>query len=122
MSISITTHKETRQPPNRGAQDREAVARRAYQLWQAEGQPAGRDLDYWLRAEAQIQSGQPFRSPASMTAPGATSNGETAGRLAPSTRPSGKQKAEQHLPGLRIDQNPKQPRSKTGTKPSKTAE
>jgi hypothetical protein len=26
----------------------------AYFIWQTEGQPTGRDLDHWLRAEAEI--------------------------------------------------------------------
>jgi hypothetical protein len=33
-----------------------AIKARAYEIWQAEGQVPGRDLDYWLRAEAEITS------------------------------------------------------------------
>ena len=29
----------------------EAIASRAYQLWEAAGRPEGRDQDYWLLAE-----------------------------------------------------------------------
>lgn len=32
----------------------EAVRRRAYELWQAEGQPQGNQLDHWFRAEQEI--------------------------------------------------------------------
>ena len=32
----------------------EQVERRAFELWEREGRPAGRALDYWLRAEAEI--------------------------------------------------------------------
>ncbi|WP_227590659.1 DUF2934 domain-containing protein [Cereibacter sphaeroides] len=40
--------------------DREArIRQRAYELWEAEGQPAGRDQDYWLRAEAEIADDKP---------------------------------------------------------------
>jgi hypothetical protein len=30
--------------------------RRAYEIWQSEGSPNGRDVDHWLRAEAEITS------------------------------------------------------------------
>ncbi|MBI2240588.1 MAG: DUF2934 domain-containing protein [Magnetospirillum gryphiswaldense] len=28
----------------------------AYRLWQEDGSPAGRDMDYWLRAEAALHT------------------------------------------------------------------
>lgn len=35
--------------------DREdAVRARAYALWEAEGHPAGKAVEHWLRAEAEI--------------------------------------------------------------------
>jgi hypothetical protein len=37
------------QPPTR-----EEIARYAYCLWESEGQIHGRDLDYWLQAEAHL--------------------------------------------------------------------
>jgi hypothetical protein len=33
---------------------RTEIAKRAYDLWELEGRPAGRDLDHWLRAEIEI--------------------------------------------------------------------
>jgi len=30
------------------------VQRRAYELWESEGRPAGREHDHWLRAEREI--------------------------------------------------------------------
>lgn len=30
------------------------IRERAYELWQADGCPEGRELDYWLRAEADL--------------------------------------------------------------------
>lgn len=45
MNNSIETHVES--PPD-------ATARLAYQLWQESGSPPGRDLEFWLRAEAQL--------------------------------------------------------------------
>ena len=32
----------------------EAIERRAYELWQAEGFPEGRALDHWLQAEREF--------------------------------------------------------------------
>ena len=31
--------------------EREAIRRRAHQLWEQEGRPSGRDLEFWLQAE-----------------------------------------------------------------------
>jgi hypothetical protein len=31
------------------------IQRRAYELWEAEGRPSGRDREHWLRAEAEIR-------------------------------------------------------------------
>ena len=37
------------------ADDRRAqIAKRAYELWEAEGRPVGRDMIHWLRAEAEV--------------------------------------------------------------------
>ena len=46
-----------------------AIRSRAYEFWQAEGQQPGRDLDHWLRAEAEIRgavepAGKPAKKPA----------------------------------------------------------
>jgi hypothetical protein len=32
-----------------------AIRSRAYEFWQAEGEMPGRDMDYWLRAEAEVK-------------------------------------------------------------------
>lgn len=32
------------------------IATYAYYLWEAEGRPPGRDVDYWLQAEAQMKA------------------------------------------------------------------
>lgn len=37
------------------------IARRAYSLWEVEGRPIGRELDHWLRAEAEVR-GAPAES------------------------------------------------------------
>ena len=33
-----------------------AIRSRAYEYWKAEGELPGRDLDYWLRAEAEVRA------------------------------------------------------------------
>jgi hypothetical protein len=37
--------------------DRHAeIAKRAYSLWELEGRPTGRDIEHWLRAEAELET------------------------------------------------------------------
>jgi hypothetical protein len=35
----------------------EAVSRRAYELWEQDGRPEGRDLQHWLQAEQEVRGG-----------------------------------------------------------------
>lgn len=44
--------------PAAGTTEREEIARAAYLLWERDGQPQGRDEQYWLEAEAQIRAGK----------------------------------------------------------------
>jgi hypothetical protein len=44
----------------------EAVAQRAKQIWEIEGRQAGRDLEYWLRAERELKA-RPQAAPAAAT-------------------------------------------------------
>jgi hypothetical protein len=37
--------------------DVQAVAQRAYEIFEREGRPHGRDVEHWLRAEAELSSG-----------------------------------------------------------------
>jgi DUF2934 family protein len=45
------------------------IAERAYRIWEGEGRPNGRDLDHWLRAEAELHAecakpaAQPAKNP-----------------------------------------------------------
>jgi hypothetical protein len=48
----------------------ENIARRAYQLWEEQGRPDGRDLEFWLQAEAEQR-----RSPESQEAANWTQQG-----------------------------------------------
>jgi hypothetical protein len=38
------------------AMDEANVSRVAYQLWENAGRPAGRDLEFWLEAEARVRA------------------------------------------------------------------
>ena len=38
----------------------EAIATRAYILWEKDGRPPGRDMEYWLKAESQLKDTQSF--------------------------------------------------------------
>ena len=38
------------------------IAKRAYVLWELEGQPTGRDVEHWLRAEAEHDEIQPAQT------------------------------------------------------------
>jgi hypothetical protein len=40
--------------PTRALPLREDVARRAYEIWESEGRPEGRDVEHWLAAEQQF--------------------------------------------------------------------
>ncbi len=56
--------------------DREEEIRRiAYQLWMEAGQPLGRDLDFWLKAEAMWE--ERARRAATMAGTGAEKAGVT---------------------------------------------
>lgn len=35
--------------------DEQSVSRLAYQLWETAGRPVGRDLEFWLAAEAKLR-------------------------------------------------------------------
>ena len=34
--------------------DKQQIAERAYQLWETEGRPFGRDLEHWFQAETEL--------------------------------------------------------------------
>jgi hypothetical protein len=48
-----------------------AIAERAYQIWEREGRPHGRDMDHWLQAERELKpgDGQSQRSRAALRKP-----------------------------------------------------
>jgi hypothetical protein len=54
MPTTSTERGKTMNPPAREP-SHDDIARRAYALWEKDGRPFGRDLDYWLRAEADLR-------------------------------------------------------------------
>ena len=38
----------------------DCIASRAYSLWEQQGRPQGRDLEFWLQAKTQLESSQSF--------------------------------------------------------------
>lgn len=42
---------------------RDAIALRAYRLWEAAGRPIGRDVEHWLQAEAELRMAGRFGPP-----------------------------------------------------------
>jgi hypothetical protein len=55
-----------------GAADAETIRQRAYELWERDGRPEGRDTEYWLRAEAALvqEAGAGLESPPGRPAAG----------------------------------------------------
>ena len=47
----------TQEPATQGVVTQDAIARRAYELFQDRGRTPGRELDDWLRAEREMQEG-----------------------------------------------------------------
>lgn len=43
-------------------QSYEEISKRAFEIWEKEGQPEGRELDHWLKAEQELEEEKPNRS------------------------------------------------------------
>jgi hypothetical protein len=58
MAKPVSQANASRSAASRGRQDNlhERVQRRAYELWESEGRPAGREHDHWLQAEREVAS------------------------------------------------------------------
>jgi hypothetical protein len=51
------------------------ILQRAYEIWESEGRPHGRDKTHWFMAEAEVstaQPGNPARKPRTITRSGLT--------------------------------------------------
>ena len=60
-----------------GRNENEAIARRAYEIWEAEGRPHGRDREHWEAAARELGSPVPPR-PRRTPALGASPSGKAA--------------------------------------------
>jgi len=40
------------------------IAARAYEIWEAEGRPEGRDLDHWIKAASEVTPAKPKKKAA----------------------------------------------------------
>lgn len=47
---------------------RPSTAERAYQIWESEGRPHGRDVEHWNRAEVEISGARGRKVPANVAA------------------------------------------------------
>lgn len=55
MSVSRNTSGSSASPAEAQAESLdERIRRRAYEIWQREGQPEGQDVDFWREAEDEI--------------------------------------------------------------------
>jgi Protein of unknown function (DUF2934) len=56
MTKSVTRTVAAIPAASRGRQEdlHERVRRRAYELWESEGRPAGREHDHWFQAEREV--------------------------------------------------------------------
>ncbi|MFE0759213.1 DUF2934 domain-containing protein [Inquilinus sp. NPDC058860] len=64
------------------------IRARAYEIWEIEGWPSGRDQEHWDRALREIQSGERAES-ADIAPPGDTADGVASGLQPRGTTPSG---------------------------------
>jgi len=53
----MSANQSTRPAPNDLSAQVDRIRRRAYEIWEHEGSPAGRHEDHWLQAEREISHG-----------------------------------------------------------------
>lgn len=69
----------------------DAIARRAYEIWEQEGRPENRDLHHWLRAEQELVAQQSSSGQSSgSTARTENSDAQMRGGAKPSSQPARK--------------------------------
>jgi hypothetical protein len=73
----------------------QSTAQRAYEIWESEGRPHGRDQEHWARAEAELNGGRRARKvPPTVAAAMTAVSGEgrstrTTSKTAPKKSPTG---------------------------------
>jgi hypothetical protein len=76
-----------------------SVSRLAYQLWENAGRPVGRDLEFWLAAEAQARAAAMPRTKSTAVEVPASAM-ETSAKTSRSTRPGAKKSWPKPYPNL----------------------
>jgi len=61
------------------------IRQRAFQIWQAEGHPEGRDFEHWLQAEAELNGAPAEDKPKKAAAPKAAPKAAAPKAAAPKT-------------------------------------
>jgi hypothetical protein len=114
MNMNMNTNTETESQPQAKV-PRNEVQHRAYHLWEAAGRPAGRDLEYWLQAEAELLAGNHRTRPqagASETSP----KPEIPHALIPATRePSGGKAANRKAAFVLLEKSARVGSSRSGS-------
>lgn len=72
------------------------IALRAYQIWEAEGKPDGKDFDFWLRAEAELSP--PAKKAPAKKAPAKKAAAKKAPAAKPAARKTASRKASPKKP------------------------
>jgi len=62
----------------------DAIRERAYQIWEREGRPHGRDFDHWVQAQVELAAQAAGNGSARRTAPRAPAAAMKAKSIAPS--------------------------------------
>jgi hypothetical protein len=57
----------------------DAIAKRAYELWEKAGKPEGQETEHWLQAEKEIMQQREFKSAAKRTTQPANNRGRRFG-------------------------------------------
>ncbi|WP_432280269.1 DUF2934 domain-containing protein [Stakelama saccharophila] len=65
---------------------------RAYQIWQEEGQPEGREHEHWARARTEIEDARPGAAKSGERRQRASSTRKTATKRAPAKRAGGRKR------------------------------
>ena len=86
------------------------IAKRSYEFWEAAGRPAGKDAEFWLRAESELLATTGQNQPASVLA----KSGSAPARSAPATtapiKPASTAKLPNPVPPPRTSQTAAQRR------------
>ncbi len=81
----------------------EAIAKRAFEIWEREGRPQGQDQELWFRAEYELQeeSRGTRKAKAVLTSDASSLKTETSSMTTPAKRPTASQALEpRHVPEL----------------------